>query len=228
MLYMGSKRRIAKYILPIMLDGHSGTWVEPFVGGGNMIDKVTGPRIGADINKEVINALTFIRDYADKLPKNNQEFTESDYKLLRHRMTWIGQMGGFAGFAYSYGGKWLGGWRRGGNRDYVAEAYRAAIAQQPGLQGVVIICSDYKSLEVPVGATVYLDPPYRGTTGYTNSLDYEELYDWARDLNKRGRRVFMSEYEAPSDFTEVWAMEVSSDLTGGTGTRRKTEKLFKV
>jgi hypothetical protein len=38
----------------------------------------------------------------------------------------------------------------------------------------------------------------------------------------------MSEYEAPPDFTEVWAMEVSSDLTGGTGTRRKTEKLFKL
>ena len=228
MLYMGSKRRIAKHILPIMLDGHSGTWVEPFVGGGNMIDKVPGPRIGADVNPEVIKALRFIRDYADRLPQNNQEFTESDYKLIRLSRSLIGQIGGFAGFAYSYGGKWLGGWRRGGNRDYVAEAYRAAIAQQPGLLGVELICSDYKRLYIPDEATVYLDPPYRGTTGYTTSLDYEELYDWARDLSRMGRRVFMSEYEAPPDFTEVWAMEVSSDLTGGTGTKRNTEKLFRV
>lgn len=36
MVYMGSKRRIAKYILPIMLSyrKEGQTWVEPFVGGG--------------------------------------------------------------------------------------------------------------------------------------------------------------------------------------------------
>lgn len=32
-------------------------WVEPFVGGGNMIDKVTGNRIGADNNKYLIALL---------------------------------------------------------------------------------------------------------------------------------------------------------------------------
>ena len=40
MKYMGSKNRIAKYILPIMLESRAEgmTWVEPFVGGANMID----------------------------------------------------------------------------------------------------------------------------------------------------------------------------------------------
>ena len=41
---MGSKNRIAKHLLPIMLkeaEKHGITkWVEPFVGGGGMIDKV--------------------------------------------------------------------------------------------------------------------------------------------------------------------------------------------
>lgn len=41
---MGSKNRIAKHLLPIMLkeaEKHGITkWVEPFVGGANMIDKV--------------------------------------------------------------------------------------------------------------------------------------------------------------------------------------------
>jgi DNA adenine methylase len=228
MLYMSSKRRIAKHILPIMLEGHTGTWVEPFVGGGNLIDKVPGPSIGSDINPQVISALRVIRDHAEELPKSGLEFTEADYKILRLKPEWLGDYAGFAGFAYSYGGRWLGGWRRGGGRDYVAEAYRAAIAQQPGLQGAILLVSDYKNLAIPIEATVYLDPPYRGTKGYTDSLDYEELYDWARDLSKTGRKVFMSEYEAPPDFTEVWSMEVPSDLTGGTGTRRRVEKLFKV
>ena len=55
MKYMGSKNRIAKEILPIMLkERGQRTWVEPFVGGANMIDKVQGERIGADLNEYVI------------------------------------------------------------------------------------------------------------------------------------------------------------------------------
>ena len=60
MKYMGSKNRIAKHILPIMLEHRTEgmTWVEPFVGGANMIDKVEGKRIGADINFYLIDALS--------------------------------------------------------------------------------------------------------------------------------------------------------------------------
>ena len=58
MKYMGSKNRIAKHILPIMLaecEKQGITkWVEPFVGGANMIDKVEGPRIGNDSNPYLI------------------------------------------------------------------------------------------------------------------------------------------------------------------------------
>ena len=61
MKYQGSKNRIAKHILPIMLE-HRGDrpWVEPFVGGANMIDKVTGARIGYDLNQDAIDALILI------------------------------------------------------------------------------------------------------------------------------------------------------------------------
>ena len=56
MKYMGSKNRIAKHLIPIMIaeaDKHGiTTWVEPFVGGANLIDKVPTrfKRIGYDIN----------------------------------------------------------------------------------------------------------------------------------------------------------------------------------
>ena len=47
MKYMGSKARHAKEMLPIILkDRKEGQWyVEPFVGGCNMIDKVNGNRL---------------------------------------------------------------------------------------------------------------------------------------------------------------------------------------
>ena len=54
MKYTGSKNRIAKHILPLMLEGRTNeTWVEPFVGGANMIDKVEGNRIGFDNNRVI-------------------------------------------------------------------------------------------------------------------------------------------------------------------------------
>ena len=60
MKYMGSKARIAKHILPIMLaecEKHGITkWVETMVGGANMIDKVPDSfeRIGYDLNQHTI------------------------------------------------------------------------------------------------------------------------------------------------------------------------------
>ena len=42
MKYMGSKRRYARELLPIILEGRQNSqhYVEPFVGGFKMIDKV--------------------------------------------------------------------------------------------------------------------------------------------------------------------------------------------
>lgn len=86
MKYMGSKNRIAKHILPIMLKemeekGYT-TWVEPFVGGCNMIDKVPDKykRIGADLNEHTIAAMLCIRDFPDKTPDN---VSEEYYRQLK-------------------------------------------------------------------------------------------------------------------------------------------------
>ena len=56
MKYMGSKNRFAKELLPIILKDRKQNqyYVEPFVGCANMIDKVSGNRIGADANKYLI------------------------------------------------------------------------------------------------------------------------------------------------------------------------------
>ena len=47
MMYIGSKRRIAKEILAIILKDRrpNQTYVEPFCGGCNAIDKVTNPQL---------------------------------------------------------------------------------------------------------------------------------------------------------------------------------------
>ena len=63
MNYIGSKRKLASKILPhvqraIKTTGFS-LYLEPFVGGANVIDKVTAPyKIGADNQKYLVALLT--------------------------------------------------------------------------------------------------------------------------------------------------------------------------
>lgn len=228
MKYMGSKNRIAKELLPIILkDRKDGQWyVEPFVGGGNMIDKVDGDRIGADSNRYAIEALIAIRDNANNLPKDNETFTEEMYKTLRSSDDY--PFKGYAGFAFSYSGKWLGGWCRDGDnkRDYVNESYKNAVKQSPKLQGVHLIHCSYDELNVPDNSIIYCDPPYSNTTKYKDSFDHNQFWQWCRDKVKEGHSVFVSEYNAPDDFECVWSKEIVSSLTKNTGSKKGVEKLF--
>lgn len=231
MRYMGSKSRISKEILPIMLEHRKPGqwWVEPFVGGGNMIDKVTGNRIGSDYNKWAISALNSIRDHLNELPNNNQEFTEEDYKALRKDDDY--EHKGYAGFAYSWGGKWLGGYARDNKgQDYVATAKRSATKQSRGLQGVVLVHCSYEELNIPPNSLIYCDPPYANTINYSvGSFNHERFLDWCRAKASDGHTVFLSEYTAPGDFKCVWSKQIPNNLKRTTDRKsleKAVEKLF--
>lgn len=231
MKYMGSKARIAKYLLPIILRDRkpSQYYVEPFVGGANMIDKVDGLRIGADSNKSLISALELIRDNPWFLPKDNTETNEADYKKIKIIGDTATGLHGYYGFALSYGGKWFGGWCRdsAGKRDYVKEAYNNAIKQSPKLSGVNFINSSYIDLDIPDNSIIYCDPPYKKTTKYKKGdFDHEQFFMWCEDRAREGHSVFISEYSAPKDFICIWEKEIVSSLTKNTGAKKGTEKLF--
>lgn len=234
---MGSKARIAKHILPIILESRiEGQWyVEPFVGGANMIDKVTGSRAGYDLNQWVVDALKFIRDC--ELPKNNLEFTEDDYRgcaeAVRSRVEPPKGRGlaGYALISFSFGAKWIGGWTRGknskgGQRDYVAEQYRGNTKQKPLLQGVRLGCCSYDQIALPPKSIIYCDPPYEGTTKYKDDFDHEMFWAWCREKAAEGHRVFISEYSAPADFVCVWSKELGVSVAKDGGHKKATEKLF--
>ncbi len=227
MQYMGSKNRIAKHILPIMLDccKDGQCWVEPFVGGGNMIDKVTGPRLGTDACRYAIEALTMIRDSPGTLPKNNTEFTEADYAYAKKNE--YDALSGYAGYAFSYGAKLFGGWPRNRkNDDYVARAYRNAQKQSPKLKGCKFDVVRYANLCPPPKSLIYCDPPYKGATGYKQTFSHGHFWSWCRARVADGHTVFVSEYEAPSDWSCLWQGEIKSSLTIEHGSKVGVEKLF--
>lgn len=236
MKYMGSKTRIAKDILPIILEHkeEAAYYIEPFVGGANMIDKVDHPnKLGLDANVYVINALKLIRDNPKSLPKDNKEFTEQDYNRLRKDISnrYIDGLSGYAAFALSYGGKEWGGWRRdsAGKRDYVKEAYNNALKQSPKIRdtGFTWIANSldcrFDNIKKSI---IYCDPPYQATTKY-GSFNHKSFWEWVRHLSKN-HWVYVSEYNAPDDFECLWEKEIVSSLTKNTGAKKGIERLFKL
>ena len=202
---MGSKNRIAKYILPIMLEEAEKhgitTWVEPFVGGGGMIDKVPDAfeRVGYDLNPHTIQAMLDIRDISDKLPETVTEEEYKSYKGLPPQSitSWVR-------FECSFGNKFENGYARNKQGyNYAGIGFRSALRQSPKIQNVHFVCDSYENLYFE-NCLIYCDIPYKNSTGYkTGKFDYDKFYDWCREQAKKNI-VFVSEYEMPDDFECVW------------------------
>ena len=208
MKYMGSKNRIAKYLLPIILkDRKEGQWyVEPFVGGCNMIDKVKGYRRGNDSNEYLIDF--FVALQYGWIPPTH--VTKEQYSYVRNNMDENKALTFWVGVGCSYSGKWFGGYagktktKIGTVRDYQAEAIDNINAQLEHLKGVVFTASSYDCMDIPLNSIIYCDPPYENSTSYKNKFDHAHFWEWVRTKSKDGHRVFVSEYNAPSDFICIW------------------------
>jgi len=239
MKYMGSKARIANEILPIILKNRINEqryYVEPFCGGCNTIDKVSGYRIASDSNKYLIAMWKGLQDgnkYPLEIKKelyssardafNRKLDTFSDFEI-----GWIGWMG-------SYNGRFFDGGYSGhhvkvgkGYRDYISESIRNIIQQISNIRGIEYSCCTYDKLKIPENSIIYCDIPYKNTKQYGTSKDfnYNKFWQWCRDMSYRGHEVFISEYEAPEDFSCIWSKEIANSLNTNN-TYRPVEKLFK-
>ncbi len=231
MKYMGSKARIAKYILPIILkDRKEGQWyVEPFVGGANIIDKVVGSRIGADSNHYLMAFLKSLQCGFEP-PKN------IDLQLYSHirdnKNIYKDEVVGCVGLCFTYSAKWFGGFIGNSKdvacvgRDRLGESYRAIEKARLQVSGIDLFSCSYNELYIPDESIIYCDPPYANTTKYKDDFDHTVFWQWCRDMSDKGHQVFISEYNAPDDFECLWQKEIQSGLNTNT-TKKGIEKLFK-
>jgi DNA adenine methylase len=239
MKYMGSKARYAKEILPIILkDRKPEQWyIEPFAGGMNMIDKVEGNRIANDINEPLV-AMWDALVYSNWKPPHR--ITKEDYNEIRKQKTnYKPELIGWVGFCCSYSGKYFGGYagdypesrrlKNGTLPNYQQEAINSTAKQIPKLKGVKFTNKNYWEIEIPKDSVIYCDPPYQNTTKYATDFDHNLFWEWCRELSKQGHSVWVSEYNAPSDFKCVWEKKATSQLSANGkigGSKISTEKLF--
>ena len=217
MHYLGSKNRIASKILPIILADRrpDQVYVELFCGGCNLIDKVAGPRVAADKNERLIglwkalqSGRQFPRDISKDLYYSAKEaYDSNDFSLIDADLcTWVG-------FIASFRAKFFGGYSGTSTDRYIRQAVTNIERQIQLLEGVSFVSGSYRDINIPENSTVYLDPPYRGTTGYrTGELDYDDFYDFCRELYLLGHNVFISEYNMPDDFIEVFSCELKGGI----------------
>jgi len=231
MRYMGSKARHAKEILSIVLrDRLPDQWyVEPFVGGFNMMDKVDGPRLANDLHFYLIELFREVQN--GWIPPAIDKETYND--VQHNRDFWPSYFVGFVGFGCSFGGKWFGGFARGGktaaghSRDHSLESSRALTKQASRLKNVRITNYSYDSLPIPSKSVIYCDPPYRKTTLYANRFDNDLFWSWCRNMSQH-HTLFVSEYEAPEDFECVWSKKIQmNSVQRKTGEKQATENLWR-
>lgn len=237
MVYQGSKRRIKKYILPIMLKDRKPNqyFVEPFVGGGNSIEDVPNPRMANDIDKYLIALYKALLDGRKFEVGCTKEFYDEQKKIYRSNtdecdmalVGWIGATCSFGGKSYNGGYCKPAYSKDASGRNRHDEVARNAMKQLPKLQGIEFYSSDYKDLEIPNNSIIYCDIPYKGTTKYSKGkgFNYEEFYDWCRLKHEQGHKIYVSEYDMPDDFVQVWEKETITTL-GDDNAKPAIERLF--
>lgn len=201
MVYRGSKARIAKYIVPIIQEcidrNKVSKYIEPFVGGANIIDKIDCYyKIGYDINEYLIALLkeaqrnpdlTFLPEECsfEHYKEVRDSYNKKDGKFMK---CYIGGIG----FLASYGGRFFdGGYGRdakGGRSRYIeAKNNLKKQAQNIKFLSSYFLVSDFQDVlnQDIKNSVIYCDIPYRNTKKYNNKdFNYDKFYELVIKLSK--------------------------------------------
>lgn len=225
MRYLGSKRKLFKHIAPYILrkrvQGQS--YVEPFVGGCNSIDKVAGHRIGGDTNSYLIKMWKALQK--GWIPPNNIS-RDFYYDVRDNKDKYTPEIVAFVGFCCSFGGKWFNGYAfdsKGIN--YALQGKNSLFKQLPFIKGIHFYNCSYEDLFIPKKSIIYCDPPY-GNTLYGSFFIQEHFYNWCRKMKQKGHEVFISGYDAPDDFNLLFE-RMQKTILNKNKKQIRVEKLFK-
>ncbi len=234
MKYQGSKARVAKDFAlifnKIIKEKNIDIYCEPFVGGANMIQHIEClHKWGFDNNEYLIALLAAVASSWNPLEK--VIMTKALCLLCKnHPERYKPEIVGLAGFCASYNSKWFGGYagkpvktKIGTFRNYYAEAVQNLLNQAEFIKDVIFVSVDYRDLEME-GALIYCDPPYQNTTGYKDTFNHFEYWEWVRKMSRKNI-VLCSEYTAPEDFVCLWEKQLTTTLDKNSRSKA-VEKLF--
>lgn len=228
--YFGGKTRTCKSISEIINKNIKDNYIKfisPFVGGAWVESLVQSN------NKYLYDKHPYLIEMYKALKKGWKpptNLSKEEYEYVRIRKNEKPYLTGFVGFGCSFAGKWFGGYAKDKtNRNYCLNAYNSILKKMKSLQDAHFECKDYKELK-PKDSIIYCDPPYNGFTQYDEGLlgkfNTEEFWEYMRKWSCNNL-VFISEYDAPDDFTCIWQKETKLDIRNKNNKKeQRIEKLF--
>jgi len=228
--YLGGKFRIAKQIASIL---GPNPVLEPFMGGANVSVHLPEGSICSDLDPSLASLYQHVQaNGVDSLP---ERLTKDVYDALKATEDPCNPLTAFAKYGCSYAGKPWGGWAKPNPNQsrtgYYSTCARNALKRLQGLQ-VTFQSGSFFDLHPGdfLGFTLYLDPPYLGTTGYKTAFDYDLFLSTVR-MWARTNPVYVSEYQSQDSTWELvqefpkakYGLQVREATHLG-----ETEKLFKV
>lgn len=243
MKYVGSKAKIKKDIISILqkiIDENNITnYIEPFVGGANIIDDIKcDNKIGYDNEEILIELLNECKANSDFLNELPELPTKEHYYEVRDNIEnkYSKAYQGAILFFASYNAKINGGYgafantKDGKIRNYFQEAKRNLEKQLNSLKDIKFVWSDYKNIELPKNKSlIYCDIPYESSMGKMynteDTFNHKEFWQWVRD-NSKNHIIVVSEYNAPDDFKCIWEKEHITNMNNRDNQQKKVEKMF--
>ena len=229
MVYMGAKSKYADSIVPILQkiisDNKINIYIEPFVGGANIIDKIHCPqKFGYDKNAPLIALHKQMQNAPRVIPEHGDaDWWYAAKDIYRSSCGNPVEMNGMElwkiGAISFYGSFSNGGFSRGyaknvPGRDYYNEAFKNH-QKQGAAPTYKDICfcwvPDYTDIELGQNSLIYCDPPYQNTKPYgykfETGFDYDKYWNWVREASKNNF-VICSEQVFPDDFKIIWTKDV--------------------
>jgi DNA adenine methylase len=181
---------------------------------------VSGDRTASDINKALITTFTALQK--GWIPP--KWITRQEHTDLRNNMDCDNPLTAIGGIIYSFGGAWF--------HAYMGEVYpdrcrmNALLKKIPLVKDVTFRHCTYLDYD-PHDMIIYCDPPYAKTFGYKSDLTFDHIEFWNTMRNwTKDNIVLISEWEAPSDFRCVLAIQSRMTFTHHSNSTPKIERVF--
>lgn len=236
MVYMGSKDRTAKYLIPIMnkiiKDNNIDYFFDMCIGGGNLSANKKYKLdvkniIGIDNNKYLIELLKKVQNGSIKY----FSVTKEEYKHIKEgKDKYEDWYVGYVGFLQSFGSKFFNGYVKTNisGRNSIKERYNNLISQRDSLMKVKLFNKDIFEIDynkLPKNSLLYFDPPYSNTTKYYNEFDSNKFWELVDNLSK-DFIVLVSEFNASDNYVSIWSKEKVSIINDKGIYKKDIEHLF--
>ena len=242
MAYTGGKQKCYKHIINALNNPKFDNmiYIEPFVGYCHILRRVERKKkyYASDSNCYLI---TLLKHLQNDRPLKHPAISKTEYYKLKNNIDHPSPTNdnlkiAYAGFCYSYSGKWFAGYtakyteRKNDKvvkRNYARERkrYYDMLSKNETFLQAKLSCYSYTKYSRVKNCIIYCDPPYNSTTGYKDAFDSCKFYDWVRNMSKNNY-VFISEYTMPNDFTCIASDKKFSSMAGKGANSERIEKLF--